>query len=101
MAADAITRRLASDGIVVKEVMLRDMALPPEYAKGLEGLLLKAQENDRLSIEVEIKQKLVRTARTRGRSREGASGEAGGGAGAGHRARSQSAGRRHAVHACR
>jgi len=62
MTADAITRRLASDGIVVKEVMLRDVALPPEYAKGLEGLLLKAQENDRLSIEVEVKQKMVRTA---------------------------------------
>jgi regulator of protease activity HflC (stomatin/prohibitin superfamily) len=61
-AADAITRRLAADGIVVKEVMLRDVALPQEYAKGLEGLLLKAQENDRLSIDLEVKQKLVRTA---------------------------------------
>jgi len=61
-AADAITRRLASDGIVVKEVMLRDVSLPPEYAKGLEGLLLKAQENDRLAIDIEVKQKLVRTA---------------------------------------
>jgi regulator of protease activity HflC (stomatin/prohibitin superfamily) len=61
-AADTITRRLASDGIVVKEVMLRDVALPPEYAKGLEGLLLKAQENDRLSIDLEVKQKMVRTA---------------------------------------
>src|SRR5262245_39680898 len=55
-AADVITRRLASDGIVVKEVMLRDVSLPPEYAKGLEGLLLKAQENDRLSIDLEVKQ---------------------------------------------
>jgi regulator of protease activity HflC (stomatin/prohibitin superfamily) len=61
-AADVITRRLASDGIVVKEVMLRDVGLPPEYAKGLEGLLLKAQENDRLSIDLEVKQKMVRTA---------------------------------------
>ena len=61
-AADAITRRLASDGIIVKEVMLRDIDLPQEYAKGLEGLLVKAQENDRLSIEVEMKQKMVRTA---------------------------------------
>jgi regulator of protease activity HflC (stomatin/prohibitin superfamily) len=42
--------------------MLRDVALPPEYAKGLEGLLLKAQENDRLAIELEVKQKEVRTA---------------------------------------
>jgi regulator of protease activity HflC (stomatin/prohibitin superfamily) len=62
VAADAITRRLAADGIVVKEVMLRDVGLPAEYAKGLEGLLTKAQENDRLSIELEVKQKLVRTA---------------------------------------
>jgi regulator of protease activity HflC (stomatin/prohibitin superfamily) len=62
LAADAITRRLATDGIVVKEVMLRDVGLPPEYAKGLEGLLLKSQENDRLSIELEVKQKMVRTA---------------------------------------
>jgi regulator of protease activity HflC (stomatin/prohibitin superfamily) len=61
-AAETITRRLASDGIVVKEVMLRDIDLPQEYAKGLEGLLVKAQENDRLTIEVEMKQKMVRTA---------------------------------------
>ena len=61
-AADAIARRLAADGIVVKEVMLRDIGLPPEYAKGLEGLLLKAQENDRLTVELEVKQKLVCTA---------------------------------------
>jgi regulator of protease activity HflC (stomatin/prohibitin superfamily) len=61
-AAESITRRLAADGIVVKEVMLRDIALPVEYAKGLEGLLIKAQENDRMTIELEVKQKLVRTA---------------------------------------
>jgi regulator of protease activity HflC (stomatin/prohibitin superfamily) len=62
LAADTITKRLALDGIIVKEVMLRDIALPPEYAKGLEGLLLKAQENDRLSIDLEVKQKMVRSA---------------------------------------
>ena len=61
-AAESITTRLASDGIIVKEVMLRDIDLPQEYAKGLEGLLVKAQENDRLTIEVEMKQKIVRTA---------------------------------------
>ncbi len=61
-AAAAITRKLAPDAIVVKEVMLRDIELPAEYAKGLEGVLLKEQENDRLSVEVEVKQKLVRTA---------------------------------------
>ena len=62
LTSDAITRGLATDGIIVKEVMLRDVALPPEYAKGLEGLLLKAQENDRLTIDLEVKQKMVRAA---------------------------------------
>ena len=62
IAAEAITRRLVGDGIIVKDVMLRDVTLPVEYAKGLEGLLLKAQENDRMGIELELKQKMVRTA---------------------------------------
>src|SRR5215472_2139085 len=48
LAADRITRKLEKDGIVVKEVMLRDVQLPPEYARGLEGLLLKEQENEGL-----------------------------------------------------
>src|ERR1700688_227222 len=48
-AAEAITARLASDGIVVREVLLRDLQLPEEYAKGLEGLLLKEQEDERLT----------------------------------------------------
>ena len=61
-AADAITRKLAADGVLVKEIMLRDIQLPPEYAKGLESLLLKEQENDRLSVELEIKQKEVHSA---------------------------------------
>jgi len=61
-AAEAITTRLASDGIVVREVLLRDLQLPAEYAKGLEGLLLKEQENERLGTETEIKQKQVRIA---------------------------------------
>ena len=61
-AAARITARLAGDGIVVKEVVLRDIALPAEYAKGLEGLLLKEQENERMNIELDVKQKLVKTA---------------------------------------
>jgi len=59
-AAAMITQKLAADGIVVKEVMLRDIQLPEEYAKGLETLLLKEQENDRMGVETELKQKQVR-----------------------------------------
>jgi regulator of protease activity HflC (stomatin/prohibitin superfamily) len=61
-AAEAITARLASDGIIVREVLLRDLQLPAEYAKGLEGLLLKEQENERLGTETEIKGKQVKIA---------------------------------------
>ena len=61
-AAAIITQRLAGDGIVVKEVMLRDIQLPPEYSKGLETLLLKEQENDRMGVETDLKQKEVRIA---------------------------------------
>jgi regulator of protease activity HflC (stomatin/prohibitin superfamily) len=61
-ASNAITSRLASDGIIVREVLLRDLKLPEEYAQGLEGLLLKEQENERLGTETEIKQKQVKIA---------------------------------------
>ena len=61
-AAGLITQRLAVDGIVVKEVMLRDIQLPPEYAEGLQAYLLKEQENDRMSVETELKSKEVRIA---------------------------------------
>jgi regulator of protease activity HflC (stomatin/prohibitin superfamily) len=61
LAADAIQKKLGEDGLLVKEVILRDIQLPPEYAKGLETLLLKARER-RMAAEVEIKQKMVRTA---------------------------------------
>ncbi|HTC47696.1 MAG TPA: SPFH domain-containing protein [Candidatus Aquilonibacter sp.] len=61
-AAGLITQKLAGDGIVVKAVMLRDIQLPPEYAQGLETLLLKEQENDRMGVETELKSKQVRIA---------------------------------------
>ena len=61
-AAAMITQKLAADGIVVKEVMLRDIQLPQEYADGLETLLLKEQENDRMGVETELKSKEVRIA---------------------------------------
>ncbi len=61
-ASDAITQKLAADGIIVKEVMLRDIQLPPEYAQGLEDLLLKEQESDRMGVETDIQQKQVRIA---------------------------------------
>jgi regulator of protease activity HflC (stomatin/prohibitin superfamily) len=61
-AADRITRKLEADGIIVKEVMLRDVQLPEEYAKGLEGLLLKEQQNEGLGVETEMKSKQVKIA---------------------------------------
>jgi regulator of protease activity HflC (stomatin/prohibitin superfamily) len=62
IAAARIASRLAADGIVVKELVLSDIQLPADYAKGLEGVLLKEQENERLSVDLEVKQKMVRQA---------------------------------------
>lgn len=56
-AASAIAQKLAPDGVMVKEVMLRDIQLPAEYAKGLEGVLLTEQANEKLGVELEVKQK--------------------------------------------
>ncbi len=61
-SAEMIRKRLASDGIVVKEVLLRDIELPQEYAKGLESLLLKEQDHDRMGVETEIHQKQIKIA---------------------------------------
>ncbi len=61
-AAGIITRKLAADGIVVEEVMLSDIQLPDEYAKGLEGLLLKEQQDDQMGVDTEIQQKQVKIA---------------------------------------
>jgi regulator of protease activity HflC (stomatin/prohibitin superfamily) len=61
-ATAMITRRLGADGILVEQVMLSDIQLPEEYAKGLEGLLLKEQEDDQMSVTTDIQQKQVRIA---------------------------------------
>jgi regulator of protease activity HflC (stomatin/prohibitin superfamily) len=47
---------------MVKELAVRDIRLPADCAKGLEGVLLKEQDNDRLSVDLEVKQKMVREA---------------------------------------
>jgi regulator of protease activity HflC (stomatin/prohibitin superfamily) len=61
-AADIITRKLAGDGIIVEEVMLSDIQLPDEYARGLEGLLVKEQQDDQMGVDTDIQQKQVRIA---------------------------------------
>jgi regulator of protease activity HflC (stomatin/prohibitin superfamily) len=63
-AAQLIAARLGGDGIVVKEVLLKKVELPEEYAKGLEDLLLKEQEDDRTSVDAEIEQKKVAIAQS-------------------------------------
>lgn len=61
-AAETIRRQLSADGLVVKEVILRDVQLPAEYARGLEELLLKEQQNERLTVELQTKEKEVKVA---------------------------------------
>jgi len=61
-AAGVITKKLGADGILVEEVMLRNIQLPPEYAKGLQDLLLKEQQDDQLTVQTDMQQKQVRIA---------------------------------------
>jgi regulator of protease activity HflC (stomatin/prohibitin superfamily) len=61
-AAQIITTRLAQDGIVVKEILLGRVDLPQEYAQGLEGLLLKEQQDDQTDIDADIEVKRVKIA---------------------------------------
>ena len=61
-ATQIITTRLGSDAIEVKEVLLRKIQLPEEYAAGLQGLLLKEQEDDRVTVDQSIEQKKVKIA---------------------------------------
>ena len=61
-AAETITKKLSKDGILVESVMLRNVELPPEYAAGLQDLLLKEQQDDQLTVETDMQQKQVRIA---------------------------------------
>jgi regulator of protease activity HflC (stomatin/prohibitin superfamily) len=61
-AAAVITKKLGGDGILVEAVMLRNIQLPPEYARGLQDLLLKEQQDDQMSVQTDIQQKQVRIA---------------------------------------
>lgn len=70
-AAASIQKHLAPDGIVVKEVLLRDVQPPLEYSRGLEALLLKEQENGRLTVELQAKEKEVRIAQMEAESQKG------------------------------
>ena len=54
---------------LVEEVMLRNIQLPPEYASGLQDLLLKEQQNDQMGVETDIQQKQVRIAELQAEAR--------------------------------
>jgi regulator of protease activity HflC (stomatin/prohibitin superfamily) len=61
-ANEQIAAKLRPDGIVVEEVMLRDIVLPADYARGLEGLIEKEQEDESLTVQTEIEKKQVQIA---------------------------------------
>ncbi|HWC16623.1 MAG TPA: SPFH domain-containing protein, partial [Terriglobales bacterium] len=61
-AAEQIAQKLKRDGVIVEEVMLRDIVLPPDYARGLEGLIEKEQEDEGLTVQAEIEKKQVQIA---------------------------------------
>jgi regulator of protease activity HflC (stomatin/prohibitin superfamily) len=72
-ATQAITARLGEDQIIVKEVLLRKVLLPEQYQQGLQGLLMKEQEDDQVTVDQSIEQKKVKIA---GGGAEGAADQA-------------------------
>jgi regulator of protease activity HflC (stomatin/prohibitin superfamily) len=62
-ASGQISLKLKKDGILVEEVMLRDIILPPDYAHGLENLIEKEQEDEGLTVQTEIENKQIQIAR--------------------------------------
>jgi regulator of protease activity HflC (stomatin/prohibitin superfamily) len=62
MATEQITQKLRRDGVIVEEVMLRDIILPADYARGLEGLIEKEQEDESLIVQTQIEKKQVQIA---------------------------------------
>ncbi len=70
LATKKITSRLAEDAIIVKEVLLRKIQLPAEYAQGLQGLLLKEQQDDQTAVEADIEQKRVKIAQSQAEAAE-------------------------------
>ncbi len=69
-AAGIVAARLKENGIVVRELVLQDVQLPEDYSKGLEALLIKEQENERLNIELEVKKKEVTAAELEAEAQE-------------------------------
>jgi regulator of protease activity HflC (stomatin/prohibitin superfamily) len=69
-AAADIKSKLGADGIIVEQVMLSDIQLPEEYSKGLEGLLLKEQQDDQMSVDTDIQQKQVKIAELQAEAEE-------------------------------
>jgi regulator of protease activity HflC (stomatin/prohibitin superfamily) len=61
-AAAIIREQLGADGMVVEEVMLSNIQLPPEYAQGLQNLLLKEQQDDQMAVDTDIQAKQVKIA---------------------------------------
>ena len=59
---EQITAKLKRYGVIVEEVMLRDIVLPTDYAKGLEGLIEKEQEDESLIVQTAIEKKQVQIA---------------------------------------
>ena len=60
LAANQITSRLAQDAIIVKGVLLRKIQLPRAYAQGLQGLLMKEQQDEQTEVQVDIERKMVK-----------------------------------------
>lgn len=57
---DSLRTRLAADGLVLKDLRLGAVDLPPDYRKGLDALLNEGLASDKMRFTLELREKQVR-----------------------------------------
>lgn len=57
---DALRKRLATDGLVLKDLQFGAVDLPPEYRRGLDALLNEGLASDKMRFTLELREKQVR-----------------------------------------
>ncbi|MEO8429944.1 MAG: SPFH domain-containing protein [Acidobacteriota bacterium] len=70
LAAKNARARLAESGIVLKEVLVGNLVLPPEYERGRVALVDELQSTDRMTVTLRLKEKEVEKARLEAEARK-------------------------------
>jgi regulator of protease activity HflC (stomatin/prohibitin superfamily) len=70
VSAQRARTRLAESGIVLKEVLVANVVLPPEYERGRVALVDEAQSTERMEVTLKLKEKEVEKSRLEAEARK-------------------------------